>query len=197
MHSHIRNKGFTLVEMIVSVALFSIVILVCVGSLLALVGANRKVHALQSVLNNLNVSMDGMVRGIRMGSKYDASGQCTGGNTGGGPRDCTGGGKQFAFMPYGSPSGTLPTVYRLNTTSHRLERQINGGTFTPITSSEITIEDMNFYLVGSNRCYGESTCDLNQPKVVIVIKGTAPVASARSKSTFHIQVTAVQRILDV
>src|SRR5882672_10508798 len=66
-----RVRGFTLVEMIVAVALFAIVMLVCVGALLALVGANKKVHALQSVMNNLNVTLDGMVRQIRMGSNYD------------------------------------------------------------------------------------------------------------------------------
>ena len=58
--------------MIVSVALFAIVMLVCVSTLLALTAANRKVHALQSVMDNLNVTLDGMVRDIRMGSVYDA-----------------------------------------------------------------------------------------------------------------------------
>src|SRR3989338_1985894 len=68
----IRNtaRGFTLVEMIVSVALFATVMLVSVGALLSLMGANRKAQALQSVMNNLNVALDGMVRSIRMGSNY-------------------------------------------------------------------------------------------------------------------------------
>src|SRR3954463_4374930 len=89
------SRGFTLVEMIVAVALFSVVMLVCVGALLALVGANRKVHALQSVMNNLNVTLDGMVRSIRMGSTFDGSGACAGNS--GGPKDCTSGGTQFSY----------------------------------------------------------------------------------------------------
>src|SRR3989344_8697452 len=53
-------RGFTLVEMIVAIALFSIVMVVSVGALLALVTANRKAQALQSVMNNLNIALDGM-----------------------------------------------------------------------------------------------------------------------------------------
>src|SRR3954469_14193570 len=104
-----QSRGFTLVEMIVSVALFAIVMLVCVGALLALVGANRKVHALQSVMNNLNVTLDGMVRDIRMGSTYDGSGACSGNS--GGTADCTGGGTQFSYEPYGNGPTGIPTVY--------------------------------------------------------------------------------------
>ena len=63
------DSGFTLVEMIVAVALFAVVMLISVAALLALVDANRKAQALQSVMNNLNIALDGMVRSVRMGSK--------------------------------------------------------------------------------------------------------------------------------
>lgn len=189
------TRGFTLVEMIVSVALFSIVMLVCVGALLALVGANRKVHSLQSVINNLNVTLDGMVRSIRMGSTFDGSGACNGNS--GGPKDCTSGGTQFSFQPYGNPIGGQPSIYRLNTSTSRLERSINGGAFVPITSADVTIDSMLFYVVGSTRGCSVNPCDLVQPKVVIVIKGTAPVLNSKAKTTFHVQVTAVQRLLDL
>ncbi len=189
------ERGFTLIEMIVSVALFATVMLVCVGALLALVGANRKVHALQSVMNNLNVTLEGMVRAIRMGSGFDGSGACNGNN--GGPKDCTSGGTQFSFQPYGNGSSGTPTVYRLNLTTKRLERSIAGGEFVPITSPEITIDSMLFYVVGSSRGCSTNPCDLTQPKVVMVIKGTAPIVNSKSKTTFHIQVTSVQRLLDL
>src|SRR3989338_2524865 len=52
------SRGFTLVELIVSIGLFAIVMLISVGALLALTGANRKAQALQSVMNNLNVALD-------------------------------------------------------------------------------------------------------------------------------------------
>jgi prepilin-type N-terminal cleavage/methylation domain-containing protein len=188
-----RSRGFTLVEMVVAVALFSIVILVCVGALLSLVAANRKVHALQAVINNLNVTLDGMTRAIRMGSNFDGSGACTGNS--GGPKDCTSGGTQFAYLPYGSSVATQPTRFRLNATT--IERSINGGTWTAITDPDVSIDSLMFYVVGSTRGCTVSPCDLTQPKVVIVVKGTAPVYSSKAKTTFHVEVTAVQRLLDL
>lgn len=195
------QNGFTLVEMVVSVALFAIVMLVCVGALLALVGANRKVHALQSVMNNLNVTLDGMTRAIRMGSTFDGSGGCTSGLN---VKDCTGGSTVFSFQPYGNPPGGQPWVYSLDVNgnicgqAHAICRSINGLAPIPITSPDVTIESLSFYVVGSARgCDVPSPCTPIQPKVVIVIKGSAPVANSKAKTTFHMQVTAVQRLLDI
>src|SRR3989344_5459228 len=85
------GKGFTLIEMIVSVALFAVVMVVAVGALLSLTGANKKAQALQSVMNNLNISVDNIVRSIRMGSTYTCA------STGPNPVDCNNGDKQIIF----------------------------------------------------------------------------------------------------
>ena len=68
-----KNKGFTLIEMMVAVSLFTVVMLVSVGSLLALIDASKRAQGIQSVMNNLNVALDGMVRALRMGQKYEVS----------------------------------------------------------------------------------------------------------------------------
>ena len=98
-----RSAGFTLVEMIVAVALFAVVMLVSVGALLSLTAANRKAQALQSVINNLNVALDGMVRSIRMGSDYHC-----GGGTYALPQDCAVGGTALAFEAFGGILMTRP-----------------------------------------------------------------------------------------
>jgi prepilin-type N-terminal cleavage/methylation domain-containing protein len=202
-------RGFTLVEMIVSVALFSVVMLVCVGALLALVGANKKVHALQSVMNNLNVTLDSMVRNIRMGSTYDGSGDCSTFDASH-PKDCIGGGKEFSFVPYCTQGSCPPpaTLYKYDPdgsicpesasdTGKAICRSVGGGSWERITSPEVSIDDMKFYVVGSTRGCSVNPCDLTQPKVVVVIRGTAPVLNSVARTSFHIQVTAVQRLLDL
>ncbi len=183
-----REKGFTLVEMIVAVGLFAVVMVVCVGALLALVTANRKAQALQSVMNNLNIALDGMVRSTRMGSNYDGSVFCSG-NGGGGPKDCTSGSTSFSFTPYDPTTG--PWVYSYDSVTKRIYRSQQGQVPIAITAPEVAIDEMKFYVVGTTR--GDNT----QPKVVIVVKGTAASSASSSRTTFHIQATAVQRLLDL
>jgi len=50
---------------------------------------------------------------------------------------------------------------------------------------------MSFYVVGT------TAGDTTQPKVVITIKGTAGAAKAKTRSSFSIQATATQRLLDL
>ncbi len=186
-------RGFTLVEMIVAVGLFAVVMIVCVGALLSLVSANRKAQALQSVMNNLNIALDGMTRSVRMGSSYDGSVGCTGGYNGSYPKDCAGGSIQLSFQPYGSDADPR-WVYRFTHDSSgngQIEKTEDGTNFIPITASEISIDQVLFYVVGTNRH------DTIQPKVVIVVRGSAGPAGSTARTTFHIQATAVQRVLDL
>ena len=193
MRALTHTKGFTLVEMIVSVALFAVVMLVSVGALLALVGANRKAQALQSVINNLDVTLDGMARGIRMGTNFHC-----GPGTYTLTRDCAAGDVIFAFEPYGKTPTDQPWVYSYDSATKRMYKSEKGAAPIAITAPEISIDSMKFYVVGTDRgCTVGPPCDVVQPKVVIVISGTAPVLQAKARTTFHIQVTAVQRVLDL
>ncbi len=54
---HSSQRGFTLIEMIVAVAVFSIVMVVGAGALLSIVDANRRGQAQQTVINNLNFAI--------------------------------------------------------------------------------------------------------------------------------------------
>ena len=190
------GRGFTLVEMIVAVALFAIVMLVSVGALLSLTAANRKAQALQSVMNNLNVALDGMVRSIRMGSNYHC-----GLGTFSEARDCSdsNGGTALAFEPFGgNPNvSTDQWVYLFDIDGtfcgkNRICKSETGGEpYLAITAPEVSIDYMKFYVVGTTRR------DTTQPKVVITVRGTAGAANVKTSATFSIQATAVQRLLDL
>ncbi len=187
--------------MLVSIALFAIVMVVCVGALLSLVGANKKAQALESVMNNLNISLDDMVRAIREGTNFNGSVGCAS-NTGGGPDDCTGGTQTFSFAPYGidTTHSYTPTVYEYvmsgstncTTTTGAggcIMRSENGGPFYPLTAPEVSVTGMEFYVVGT------ASGDTIQPRVIITISGTAGGGSVKTSTTFDLQATALQRAL--
>lgn len=183
------QKGFTLVEMIVAVGLFAIVMLVCIGALLSLANANRKAQALQSVMNNLNIALDGMVRAIREGSTFHCG---SGADTI--PQDCLNGDSEFAFEPFGNTTSDQPWVISYAEDENgvgRIYKSENGDVPIPITAPEVSIDSITFYVVGTTRG------DTVQPKVVIVIEGSAGAAGTDTRTNFHIQATAVQRLLDL
>ncbi len=183
------SRGFTLIEMMVSVSLFIVVMMVAVGALLALVEANKKARSLESVINNLNISLDGMVRAMRMGSQYTCgSGAIPDAVSGG---DCVNGGTTLSFAPYGSNPGDQTKRWVYSFSGGQVFRsQAGGANPIAVTAPEVSITSMEFYVVGT------VTRDITQPKVVLVVKGTAG-SSAKTQSTFYIQATAVQRALDL
>src|SRR3989344_2636018 len=195
------EAGFTLVEMIIAVALFAVVMLIAIGALLSIIDANRKAQALQSVINNLNVALDGMVRTIREGSNY----RC-GSSSPSNPDCVTSGGTSFYLESHGGSSANPNDdwLYWFAEDERGVGRiyKSEDGTLAngiPITAPEVTIENMTFYVIGARRdTNGDGVTDeFRQPKVMIVIKGTAGAIRSAVTTTFQIQATAVQRVLDI
>lgn len=178
--------------MMVAVGLFSIVMLISTTALLSLVDANRKAQALQSVMNNLNTAVDGMVRAMRMGTNYHCG---------------LGGDRSVPFSdPNGNPCsaivfeavGGVPGSLNLNDQwVYRFEvdriykSEDNNSTFYSLTAPEVLIDSASFYVVGAEQ--GDNI----QPKVVVVVRGTAGAAKAKTRTSFNIQATAVQRVIDI
>ena len=78
MSNNFKNqRGFTLVEMLVAIAVFMIVMTVAVGSLVSIVNANKKAQTIQTVMDNLNLAIENISKNMRIGTSYycyDSSG---------------------------------------------------------------------------------------------------------------------------
>jgi prepilin-type N-terminal cleavage/methylation domain-containing protein len=74
------QSGFTLIEMLVSIAIFMVVAVIAVTALLKIVDASKKSQTLQDTVNNVNFAMDSITRELRVGSMYTcySSGAYTG-----------------------------------------------------------------------------------------------------------------------
>lgn len=183
----LNNRGFTLIEVMVSVSIFSIVMLVATGSVFSIVEANKKTHSLKSVMTNLNFALESMARDMRVGLKYSCNGA----------GDCSAGGTEFIYKANRSVDGN--GSYDVSDANDRIEYSLSGerlmrrvyGSGAPayaITAEEIHITSMKFYATGT------ATGDGKQPKVVLTIRGYAGVGTTRSE--FNIQTTVSQRAID-
>lgn len=192
------TAGFTLVEMLVAVGIFSIVILVGVGALLSLVAANKRAEAINSVMNNLNFAVESMSRSVRVGTTYHCeTSPIPPGNPAvlSTPQDCAGGGGLLlAFEKSGgNRSDTSDQVaFRLNGT--QLERSTNAGaSWIAITAPEVQIDQFQFYVIGSQSASSGNTL---QPRVLITIHGSADIPNS-APTTFALQAAVTQRLLDL
>ncbi len=192
------QRAFTLVEMLVAVAIFSIVMMIGVGALLSLIAANKRAEAINSVMNNLNFAVESMSRTIRVGTAYHCETSATPpGNPAmlSDPQDCaSGGGLLLGFEKSGGDRSNVSDqmAFRLNGT--QLERSTDAGaTWVAITAPEVQIDSFQFYVVGSQSA---STGNTLQPRVLITIHGTADIPNS-APTTFALQAAVTQRLLDL
>lgn len=176
--------GFTLIEVLVSVSIFSIVMLVSTGAVFSIVEANKKAHTLKSVMTNLNFTLESMARDIRVGSQFS----CDAGG------DCPAGGGSFSYKANRDIDGDniASDVVKYSLVGERIQKEIFGSAyfnFFMITANEIHITSLKFYVIGAL-----PSPDTKQPKVVITIKGYA--GAGNTKSDFNIQTTISQRSID-
>jgi prepilin-type N-terminal cleavage/methylation domain-containing protein len=64
------NEGFTLIEIIVSLAVFVVVAVIAVGAFLKILDANKQSQSLETAMTNANFALDSMVRDMRVGYNY-------------------------------------------------------------------------------------------------------------------------------
>lgn len=173
-------RGFSLLEMIVSLGVFSTAILIILGSILSISDAQKKTISLQAVEDNLRFAADMMSREIRTGSVYN----CEGGDF---VSDCPSGSPIFAFDSIGGAR----IIYRWNGVNKSIEEsEDNGSTFYPITGSDLKIEELTFYVFGSENL------DSKHPRVMMAMKAVAGEEKAKTRSEFNIQTTVAQRESD-
>lgn len=193
------KRGFTLIELMVSVSLFAIIMTISMGSILSVFDANKKSESLRTVLDNLNFTLEAMTRTIRFGTNYHCNADV---GTQSATRDCAisdsvtlgGATTQYVSSSFAvtSADGVL-VVYRL-TNDGRITRTI-GATPYKLTSPDVTITDLSFRVIGTDKY--SVNADILQPQVIINIAGIAgSAAKPSSQSTFTLQTTVSQRLFD-
>lgn len=219
------QSGFSLIEIIVSLALFSVVVTVSVGALLVLVSSNEQLQDEQSVMTNLSFALDSMTREIRTGTNYYCAGRPN--YSAGGSQaifdisdsqeslndsvnDCylgAGGSDKLQGISFEESGSSITGASRSrilyyfdnvsgSANQGKIMRRVGDDVPEPVTSSGIYITKAEFFVSGSNELSaGSGATYEDQPSVTIFIE--AKEANNLTSKTYQIQTTVTQRTLDI
>lgn len=193
-------NGFTLIEMLVALSLFTIVITIAAGAFLALISVSKGVQSEQTVMTTLTFVLDSMTREIRTGSNYwcntRAALQTPAATTA--YRDCINGDAGLSLIESGSSitsaAGNKRIAYYFDTTSSTAKtimRKVGTNAPQSIVSSGITLTSVEFFVTGTER-FDINQTNITQPSVTIVLQ-----ALDDAGVTTTLQTTVTQRELDI
>ena len=172
MKSFSRQSGFTLLELVASLGVFSVVIIIFSSTFLALLNAERRAQAGAAVEDNLRFAVEVMAKEVRTGTNYvvqTPNTSITFTNSGGDTVQYRLSGDDI--LP--NPCSANPCIGKVVT------KQGITSPFLPLTSGEITIDGIRFFLAGI------------QPRITIAVSAHAKVQNI--ETPLHVQTTISQR----
>ena len=170
-----RSRGYTLIELIVAMGLFSLIMLLASGAYLILIGANRQAQAISTGIDNLSFALESMTRSIRTGTNYNC----------GGLGDCPNGASSFSVVDDNGASVTYSLV-------GSAIQKMTGNTASTLTDPSVTISSLTFYAFGTHPV----PTDYQQARVTIIVSGTVSSGPGKTEP-FTIETGATMRGSDI
>ena len=171
-----RQGGFTLVELMVAIAVFATVVTVVSSIFVSSVGSQRKNINNQDVLDNARFVLEIMGRAIRQSCIVNAEGVS----------------KQTCII---SPDGTSQSLNIIHPTkgvvAYTLESNQIKENGKSISSSNVLVQGLNFVVKGNG------SGDNLQPKVTISISLKNSQGAPGTESTANLQTTVTPRNLQI
>lgn len=213
----IHTRGFTLVEMLIVLGLFSFIMTLATGVLYTTQAVNTKLQETQAVLDNVNVSMDILSHDIRYGTDFHCGVSSTSTadlNTMTLRKSCSyrsvgdsHGGQILYFKPVDAMTDSDRVAYYASSTALGdviFKTEYFGGSTTTyrITANDVRIRSLVFYVDGANTTSGvgvdvNEIHDYAQPLISVTISGeTIPIKNTASSTSFIIQTSISSRGID-
>ena len=195
---HKHNRGFTLVELIVALGLFSIVSTISIGSLITLMDNNRQLRDDQAVITNVGFAFDMMTRDIRQGVDYYCNSDVNFNDQNfiSETRDCENGreGANRHGVSFRPPETLIDgsdfrVAYYYDHHAETIMRRQGNSAPESIISDTLTVLDADFVVTDTAAFTGSGD---RQPTVTIFLE-----VRAEDGNEYRLQSTVTQRLLDI
>jgi type II secretory pathway pseudopilin PulG len=186
-----QQGGYVLIEILVSLLIFTIVAVTSATALLSIVDANAKSQTLKSVMDNLSVAVENMSRTMRIGTDIkclDVASNTESQNS----TQCASGTDGVTFLPQDATSinDRVQYYFKNGAIYRKYTTRLNMTTETALTAPEVSIDSVKFYVIAAG------STDASQARVYININGKAGVTQL-SISPFNIQTSISQREIEL
>jgi len=185
----IKNRGFTLIEILTSVFVLSIIFGIVSNLFLSFLQVQRRSLALQGIMSETSYVMEYMSRQIRM-AKKDIDGTCGFGSKVNFAISTIGTSLCLKFFSYDEKCVTFCGDETNGILNVQIGSDLNPF---PLFSTTTVVEKFNINLIGAQQPPG----DTNQPRVTIFMKIRGKGEKPEFQPVFQIQTTISQRNLDV
>ena len=176
------RRGFTLLEMVVALGVFSVIMVIAFGIAISMNNAQFKASRIQIVQDDLRFALESMTKEMRTGTNFQASEPVIGLSNG------------YEKITFRRSDGVMIT-YCMRSGASRIRKITDGTTdcstasAQPVTGGDVTVEALTFYLTGAAAGAGDG-----QPRITVSLKARSE--NPKLVSTFSIQTTVSQRIRD-
>lgn len=182
------KKGFSLVEMLVSIAVFSVIMVIAVGIVITILNTNKHIRATSVAMGNVDAVLEKIFREVSVGSYY----HCGSGGNIDKAFNCPVGTPfltSFAFEGVGGDKNSSDDqiIYRLNSITSAIEVSRDGGdNFERLTDKNIIIDEFNVNVTGNSS-------NIKQPAVFISMRGYIEKGED-NKTIFAVQTMISERL---
>lgn len=171
------SRGYTLIELIISVGLFALIMTLTSGAYFVMIDINRQTQGITAGINDLSFALESMMRSIRTGVGYscDGSGDCSGGSS-------------FSF------TDSRGDDISYSVADLAIQETVNGGALVQLTdASAVQVTALTFYVSGTEK----PPADYEQPHVTITVSGTIDPGRGKPREPFTVETGATMRGADI
>jgi len=178
-----NNRGFTLLEAIVSIGLFTVIMSMGISALLVIIDANAKAQSIKTAVNNINFSVDTVTQAYQT-AKDEKTKHITCLNSSGDSEACSTNGNMGITFDRDVVIGGLPVSVKykiFKNADNKLRIKIGSDPETDLLPAGVVLNSSNpFYVIQ------RLNSGLYKRSLVTVVLGGA-VTSKSSKTSFSLQ----------